>query len=235
LRIAIFSDIHGNAIAFEACIEQISQFGVDYLFFLGDAVGYMPGESDVLSRLNSLEASCQKGNHEQYLLRPTKRSIENEDVYRLQSSRLRLGQDKLKAIALWPNQRILDLAEKKALLIHGSPDNPLEGYIYPDSELSPYVLLPYDIFFMGNTHRPFIQKLDQKIFVNVGSVGLPRDYGSVASFAIYDSEQQWCRIVRVPFDTNRVLEKYGSDLHERVKVRLERSLSEPVEDIVGEI
>jgi predicted phosphodiesterase len=42
MRIAIFSDIHGNLPALEAVLSDIASLHVDAVYCLGDLVGYAP-------------------------------------------------------------------------------------------------------------------------------------------------------------------------------------------------
>lgn len=231
MRVAVLSDIHGNRLAFEACLRWIDRFNTDRMFFLGDAVGYLPDEGAVLAQLSVHGIECQKGNHESYLMAPTLRSLQHDDLYALKAVRRRLPPDTLEKIALWPESREIQLGERRALMIHGAPTAPLEGYLYPDTDLSPYEHLPYDVVFMGNTHRPFVRRAGRALFVNVGSIGLPRDQGDLASFCVYDTTSDFATIFRVHFDAAMVLDLYGPAIHSATKACLaRRSL-----DVVGEI
>ncbi len=233
MRIAVLSDIHGNAIALSRCLDRLDEIGIDALYVLGDCVGYLPGEDDVLRQLDAAGAQYQQGNHETYLLRPTDRTVRNEGIYGLEQARARLGPARLAAIAAWPTRRTLDVDGRRLLLVHGGPDDPIEGYIYPDTDLGPYADLPYDLIFMGHTHRPFVRRRGAKLFVNVGSVGLPRDHGATAACALWDSRSGAARVLRVPFDVDRVLQAYGPGLPEQVRDCFQRRPPEPVEDIVA--
>jgi predicted phosphodiesterase len=102
-------------------------------------------------------------------------------------------------------------------MVHGSPWDPLQGYIYPDADLSPFRALPYDFVFMGNTHRPFIKKLGKITVVNVGSCGLPRDRGDLASCAVFDAGSGRCSVHRIAFDPSAVLAQQPSFLHRSVR------------------
>ena len=45
------------------------------------------------------------------------------------------------------------------LFVHGSPTDPLTGYIYPDSDLSEFSEIDADVVFMGHTHHPFVRQV----------------------------------------------------------------------------
>ena len=51
MRIALFSDIHGNREAFTACLEHAAHHGIDQHVFLGDYIGYGADPGWVLDRV----------------------------------------------------------------------------------------------------------------------------------------------------------------------------------------
>ena len=67
--IGLVSDAHGNGRAFDRAVELLLAHGVRRLFFLGDAVGYVPSTAvlDSLARLGDL-VQCIRGNHEAMLI-----------------------------------------------------------------------------------------------------------------------------------------------------------------------
>ena len=165
--------------------------------FLGDAVGYLDDESRCLQLLDESGALCQRGNHEAMMLNPTPESYEQEPLYGLEAARARLSDDLLEQVAAWPGRRELDLDGSRVLCLHGSPSDELCGYVYPDSDLAEWQDLDFDLVLMGNTHRPFVRG-ERPLFVNPGSVGLPRDIGSLGSFATYDTTTRTASIHRFP-------------------------------------
>lgn len=224
MKIALIADIHGNFIALQKCLEKIGPLGVDRIFFLGDAVGYFPDDLRVLESLSSMKVDCQKGNHEEMMLSPDDDARRNEQVYRLQDARMRLGGDIAKRIGDWPTSRETTLGGLRFLMVHGSPDHPLLGYVYPDGNLSGYLGLPYDVICMANTHYPFSRRIEDKLFCNPGAVGLPRDQGNLASFAVLDTSSGGATIRRVHLDENEVIRAYGASIHPDVtKCLLRRS------------
>ena len=82
--------------------------------------------------------------------------------------------------------------------------------------------LPFDAVVMGHTHRPFVRSSGGKTFVNVGSVGLPRDRGDLAGFAMYDTETNQFEIVRVALDVDAILAAYGDRIADNVRDCLRR-------------
>lgn len=231
MKLAVLSDVHGNPVALEECLRRLDDLGVDQRVFLGDAVGYLPGERECLQLLTSSGFVCQQGNHEAMLLHPSPSTLERDAVYRLADARDRLPNPVLAALADWPISRILEAEAKRILCVHGTPSEPLEGYAYPDADLSQWARLPYDAVFMGNTHRPFATRHGSVLIANAGSVGLPRDVGDLACFMVYDTVADTCAHYRVRFDVESVLERFGARVHPATRECLHRQ----AESFVGEV
>jgi putative phosphoesterase len=223
MRLAFLSDVHGNAIALDACLRHVCAFGIDAIYFLGDAVGYLPAARAVLDRLEREAIACQKGNHEAMLLAREEVTTEREDVYRLSAAADELDPPHWTRIVSWPASRELAIGGRSLRLVHGSPADALNGYVYPDTDLTPFHNLPYDVVVMGHTHRPFVRQSGGKLFVNAGSVGLPRDRGDLAAFAVYDSDSHRAEIVRVPLNVDVILAAYGDRIHDSVRACLRRT------------
>jgi putative phosphoesterase len=223
MRVALLSDVHGNAIALDACLKRVATLDVDAVYFLGDAVGYLPAAREVLNRLEGDGVSCQKGNHERMLLNPAEVSLSREDAYRLAPAREQLGQERVNRIASWPVSRVLTCDDHTLLMVHGSPASPLDGYVYPDLDLAEFHGVAQDVVVMGHTHRPFVRESGGKLFVNTGSVGLPRDEGDRAAFAVYDGAAHRAEIIRVALDVDAILAAYGDQIAESVRACLLRA------------
>jgi len=232
MRIALLADVHGNAIALERCLAVLESCEPDATYFLGDCVGYIPGEQECLEMLKAATISCQRGNHEQMLLCPTAESGAREDVYGLAAVARRTTAAASEFIDSWPLQRELEVDGRTILLVHGSPEHPLDGYIYPDADLNGFGDLAYDAVLMAHTHRPFAGRVGEKLIANVGSVGLPRDVGALSSAAIYDTRTNEIRILRPRLDVDAVLRRWGSEMHELTRACLRRTAPEFVGEVI---
>jgi putative phosphoesterase len=69
-RLAILTDIHGNAPALKAVLKEIDEHGdVDHIFCLGDMLGIGPHSNEVLEMLFSRsDVSMITGNHDEAIL-----------------------------------------------------------------------------------------------------------------------------------------------------------------------
>lgn len=229
MKIGLLADAHGNALALAACLRALGHVGVDQTYFLGDAVGYFPGERDVLRLLQSRQVLCQRGNHEAMLLGELSIAPGRDRIYGLAAARKRLSADERALLASWLDQRVIAAGERRLLLVHGSPANPLEGYVYPDTDLSAFDALPYDGVLMGHTHYPFVTRRNGMLIVNVGSCGLPRDEGDTPAFAVYTPETHSCEIFRLRLDSAGILAQFGAaEVAEEVRQCVVRKASAPI-------
>ena len=57
MKYACLSDIHGNIEAFNACVKDAFQKGIDGFIFLGDYVTDFPFENEVLDKIQEIEAN----------------------------------------------------------------------------------------------------------------------------------------------------------------------------------
>jgi predicted phosphodiesterase len=193
--LGIVSDAHGNGPALALALDTLRALGATRFAFLGDAVGYIPSVSAlaVLKAIAPLSV-CLRGNHEQMLL-DGGASPERDAVYGLARTRELLSEEAILGIAAWPAAVTETFAAGRALFVHGSPNDPTDGYLYPDADLSAQ-RTDADFVFCGHTHRPFIRRAGDTLFVNAGSCGLPRDDGRYGAAAIFDTDRGAARIVR---------------------------------------
>lgn len=203
--LGFLSDAHGNDLAFNRGLDVLRAHGADQLIFLGDAVGYR-GYGAVLDCIASLgdQIVCTQGNHDARILAEDGGDLP-DDAYRLKEIRASLTKDQLALIASWPTRISISTGRQRIEAMHGGPLDPVNQYLYPDSELST-LELQADVLFVGNTHRPFVRFHGRKSVVNVGSCGMPRDDGRYGSVALYDVEQGMTRILR--FDISDTYKTY---------------------------
>ncbi len=229
MRIACISDIHGNVYALEKALDYINTLHIDEIIFIGDAVGYIPGVQ-ALERLKTLNITCLMGNHEDMLLNNTYTAVK-DNVYMHNETRKRAQGFDLEYIRSWS----ADLYKEQIAFFHASPNDPLNGYIYPDTDLSVLHNLPDGVRYcvMGHTHRPFIRTHGDITFINTGSIGLPRDDGRYGAFAVIDTDNELAKIIRFDITTEikRSIAEFGP-VHHSVSDLVNRRAKSP---IIGEI
>lgn len=223
MKLAIFSDIHGNIHFFEALLQDIAREKPDRLIFLGDSVSYYPFGCAVIRRLREIGALCIEGNHDSMLRGEFPIPEKHEPVYQLRKTMAEISAGELAFVKSWPEIVHETIDGRNLTFVHGSPLNHLKGYSYADSELALYDDPAVDIVFMGHTHRPWIRKNSHTLMVNVGSAGLPRDEGggSKPAWCLCDTRTGQAEIRRVDADSAPLLALKGL-VHESVLDALSR-------------
>jgi putative phosphoesterase len=188
------SDAHGNLEAFERGVEVLRASGAESIWFLGDAVGYLPG-TEVVAAVAELADGAVRGNHDDAVLRGDV-DANRDALLRHGDIAARLTGVDRGTLQSWPERVVHDSSCGPLLMVHGSPQDPLHGYVYPDSDLAPIAASEYRVVLMGQTHRPFVRELDGTVIVNVGSCGLPRDCGTRGAACLFDDATASARILR---------------------------------------
>jgi len=215
MRIAIFSDIHGNIPALEAVLADIDSRHPDAAYCLGDLVGYAPFPNEVVERIRREGIPTIMGNYDDGV------GFDRDDcgcAYR-EAEEKRRGDQSLawtRAQVSAENKAFLQrLAHeirfetdgRRVLLVHGSPRK-INEYLYEDRPLSSFQRIAAssnaDIIVYGHTHKPYTKLVDGVLFVNVGSVGKPKDGDSRACYAVLDTSSIAVQFVRVEYDLAKV-------------------------------
>ena len=68
MRVALFSDVHGNAVAFDVFLADLDRQDVDRVVCLGDHAQGGPQPAECLERLRDLECPAVMGNSDDFLL-----------------------------------------------------------------------------------------------------------------------------------------------------------------------
>lgn len=216
MKIAILSDAHGNKMYFQKCCRAIEKQKPDRIIFLGDCFGYMQEGEFILSALRRMNAQILLGNHEAMLLGKIQYGADKEAVYRLKVDRENISDNNLSYLDSLQSSYYEEIDNKKILYVHGRPDNPLSGYLYADDKLYDWGENPYDYIFMGHTHYPYIKRAGTTIYVNAGSVGLPRDAGNAPCFVIFDTQVGKVTVHRVVIDREELETVIRQNIHPKV-------------------
>ncbi|MCC8945700.1 metallophosphoesterase family protein [Bradyrhizobium brasilense] len=208
MLLGVLSDAHGNVEAFQLGLNLLAEAGVDAVYFLGDAVGYIP-DAGVVSLLRQGEIRSIRGNHDDMLVRRSA-TADLDKVYRHSETFAKLSDDERDFLMTLPSQLRLSRPGTDILFVHGSPSDPLAGYVYPDTSLTDFMNVNADVVFMGHTHHPFVRRQDEKLFVNVGSCGLPRGQDLRGTVCIFNVDQRDVEIIRYDISAccERVLSRH---------------------------
>ena len=180
MKICVFSDIHGNGPAFSVAYDMILSENADLNVFLGDLCGYYYDQLDILSLLLAIPNLISVlGNHDRIFLDIAAGNCRLRKRYQqkfgmsMDNLVKQTSGDLVAWLASLPEQH--QDTERRFSCFHGSPQNPLEGYVYPDSKIKVYPESFGNCIFLGHTHYKMHRWINGTSIINPGSLGQPRD------------------------------------------------------------
>jgi predicted phosphodiesterase len=219
-RIAVLSDVHGNATALEAVRKALKKDKPDAVIVAGDLVMNGPEPAAAVDALREMEeagATIVQGNTDiavadfDYSAAFPWLTDGVPDTFRAAAewAHDELGDERLGWLRRLPAERRLMLDETMVLACHASPGSQTQGF---DGQLDPSVVLERisrtdaRVICCGHTHLPEVRDLGWKVIVNAGSAGYVFDGDPTASWALVeiDGDEVRADIRRTEFDTMTV-------------------------------
>jgi diadenosine tetraphosphatase ApaH/serine/threonine PP2A family protein phosphatase len=240
MRILIISDIHANYTAFETVLKD-AQGQWDYVWCLGDVVGYGPDPNECVEKLRELPHLCLAGNHDWAALDRLDIRTFNPDARRaVDWTRETLTPENTHWLEALPVTFVIG----DYTLAHASPREPIWEYILETKTAAdnfPHFETPYCL--VGHTHQPVIYEMigsfgdvtmnrpvygqprtlnGRRQIINPGSVGQPRDTDPRAAYALLDFERNIWEHRRIPYDVAAVQRRMRQHrMPDRLVARLE--------------
>ncbi len=217
MRILLVSDIHGNWPALQAIQESY-----DICLCLGDLVDYALEPAPCVDWVRRQARHTVRGNHDHGVAQDV--TLTGDQGFRYLArvtrplSREALEKTDRRFLATLPLTLPVTLDAHRFFLVHATPFDPMDEWAPPDRDLWARRLerVAADIVCVGHTHQPYVLEVGDKLVVNPGSVGLPRDGDPRAAYAIIEDGEVELKRVEYPIaDTLRVIEE--STLPERAK------------------
>ena len=215
MRYAIISDIHANLEAFEAVLADAEENKCTHFVCLGDVVGYNANPHECAKRIREMDWPIVKGNHdEQASLNESSRDFNEMAEAAIQWTRDNLTEEDKN----WLRGLKLQRQVRDFTIVHSTLDTPEQwGYVFNNLDAATSFAHQHTaVCFFGHTHVPmaFIkdenvqrQQIDKlqidpgkKYFINVGSVGQPRDGNWHAAYCIYHVESNLVQLRRLKYD-----------------------------------
>lgn len=232
MRIAVFSDMHGNNVAFEAVLADIKKQNVDRMVCLGDAIQGGPQPAEAVQHLRALHCPVVMGNADAWLLTgvetgneeiPPERKKKMEEIRQWSLSQL-VEDDRVFISGFQPTVKIKLEENVNLLCFHGSPAS-FDDIILPaaSEDIVQKFLGAHSDYILtgGHTHAQQIRRNGDLFFFNPGSVGFAFSHQQPeegqfhadpwAEYAILSVEngQTSLEFRRVPFDVERLVRIYS--------------------------
>jgi len=192
VRIGLFSDIHGNAVAFDAFLADLERRPVDRLVCLGDVVQGGPQPVECLERLRTLDCPAVMGNADWFVLteEPGAEPITEQQRAVREWTLAQLSEADREYIRSFTPT----VDEPPLLAFHGSPES-WDDVILPGMPEDDFRRLLGEprapLLAGGHTHQQFLRRRGDSTFVNPGSVGLSYDHATVEEAMRFDPWAAW--------------------------------------------
>jgi putative phosphoesterase len=211
LKICVFSDIHGNGAAFESAYKMILSEHAEFNIFLGDLCGYYYDQNKIFDMLMTIpNLIAVLGNHDSMFLSIIEGDNELRKTYieKYGHSMEFLFRSNFSDIKEWLSKltETYTFHDASFACYHGSPEDTLNGYVYPDSSLDDFIGYPAKFFLLGHTHYPMKRKILGKLIVNPGSLGQPR-HGGLPTYAVLSPFSGEVSLKEVTYDNSSLLKQ----------------------------
>jgi predicted phosphodiesterase len=219
VRVALISDLHGNAVAFRAALADVERHDVDLIVSLGDVAQGGPQPKECVDLLRELGCPCVYGNSDDFLLTLDFGAdpVDDEDQKRRQLetaawSREQLGAEGLEFLAGFQPT----VQAGRVLCCHATPSSN-EDVILPDTDRAELAKVleatDAEAVAAGHVHLQWLRRVGAKLWFCVGSVGLvyedkqppdPVPFQPWSEYAIVDGLAVTFR--RIPFDVEELID-----------------------------
>lgn len=219
MKIAVLSDIHGNYVALEKCVNYVLDRGIEKFLFLGDYLGELAYPQKTMSLLYSLKEKYQcwfiKGNKENYWLNYNNTWKKNDSTTgALYYTYHNLTDTDISFFHKLNDKLEFCLDNLPAITIcHGSPNKVNEKMI-PDNENTFSIIdnNKADYILCGHTHIQGVIEHNGKVVWNPGSVGVSLHSKGKTQFLILSSTENFTwksEFISLDYDVEKVID----DLH----------------------
>jgi len=195
MKIAVFGDIHGNIEALKAAYAAAISEGAESIYHLGDLGGYAPFVNEVVEFLAEHGIKGVQGNYDETVANdrehcgckyedPVQEEMANGSFEWTKRQASLKTKEYLKKL---PFSLPFSAEGKKVMLFHATP---LQNNLYWHEERPEKFFremaekVDADVMIYGHTHKPYMKTLGNKIFINAGSIGKPKDGDPRACVAI---------------------------------------------------
>ena len=248
MKVAIISDVHSNEEALKAVYETIDNLNVERIYCLGDIIGYGPDPLKIIQMIRARVHAGILGNHDEAVLVEPKyfNRIPYEAIMWTKIQLSYRCEAEMQYIQSLPTL----LKDLGMVFSHGLFDNNMCYVDNTDDLLLIFERMDENdiICFGGHSHFPSVWTLDNegnmnpveitpgnsfqlppnitKMWVNVGSVGQPRDGDNRSSFMTWDTEARILSYHRVEYDYKTTMAKIRRipELDNFLAERLERGV-----------
>ena len=222
MKYAVIADIHSNLEAFEVVLADTREQKCTHYCCVGDVVGYGANPKECLQIVRSMNMPTVKGNHDEYC--SSEETLEGFNPHAAEAVNWTRQQLTAEERAWLRDLKYVRLVGSFSM-VHATLDGPQRwGYVFDKlMAAASFTYQNTSVCFFGHTHVPvafirdsvvrggtyskFKTEPGRKYFVNVGSVGQPRDGNPRAAYVIYDLDEGTIELRRLDYDIAKAQKK----------------------------
>jgi putative phosphoesterase len=220
IRIALITDIHGNAPALQAALSAIDRTpNIDHIYCLGDAVSIGPDVNEVLDLLRARpNLSMVRGNHEGYVLACRRGETLPPEVGAGELEHQRWIANRIKPshaewLATVPFQLNVVYEGVRIWMMHYHR-NEADHFVpwWPDLDRmeAHYADAPADVICFGHIHKTLVQQGAQRLYVDPGAAGCFDRPAARYAILTLDAGQAQVELCEAPYDNRAFLASYDT-------------------------
>jgi putative phosphoesterase len=202
MRILLLADIHANWPALQAVAAEPH----DICLCLGDLVDYALEPAPVIDWVRRHARFAVRGNHDHGVAQNV--VVSGRTGFKFLTgvtrplTRERLNDDEIRFLSRMPVTRTVTIDNLRFLLVHATPRDPMDEYAVADVDFWTKRVqnIEADVICVGHTHQPYVLEVGDKLVINPGSVGQPRDGDPRASCAIIQDFKVDFRRIEYPIE-----------------------------------
>lgn len=217
MKIAILGDIHGNIEALKVAYDVAVSSNAEKIYHLGDLGGYAPFVNEVVDFLIEYKIEGIQGNYDDAIANDKEHcGCKYEDPLQAEMATLSFEWTKKYStqkskdyMHKLPFDISLSAYDRKIKIFHATP---LKNNLYwyedrgDDFFLHMAKKADADIMIYGHTHIPYRKNIGNRVFINAGSVGKPKDGDTRTCVCIVDitPDNVNTKFLRIPYDVEKV-------------------------------
>jgi predicted phosphodiesterase len=204
LRLCILTDIHANLPALTAVLNKARQQGAQGYISLGDQVCFGPQPCETLALLEDFHVKLLMGNHEERIIR-----FHNGGQALYEAYNWSMHTWTARELTGVPMDYDMEWRYEDMLLTHAVPGSTDTLLTPADVEKMIAILNSLDVKWLvcGHYHTPWQVHIQDKHFVNPGSLGILDDgHGCQAAYAMWEDGQ--VTVYTVPYDPAKLKKAY---------------------------
>jgi predicted phosphodiesterase len=232
MRIALVSDMHGNAVAFRAALADLAGQDPDLIVSLGDVAQGGPQPLECVQLLRELRCPCVFGNSDEFLLTLDlgAEPVEDEEhrerlLETARWSREQLGDEGLRFLESFRPTVDVDLSGRTLVCCHATPISN-EDVVLPNTPRDEVDRMlgsvSAEAIAAGHVHLQWLRRFGELLWFCVGSVGLvyehkepldevPFEPWSEYAVVTADAGRLAVEFRRIPFDVEELIAVAGAN------------------------